>query len=142
VGTYHVKRTRRRRARGRRPRPRVCLRKGCRRDYQPRSWNQRYCQDPECQRQVRRWQAARRQARHRQDAAAKAQHAQAEKARRQHAKLASQAVDNPAVTPARGHAAQPFFSSVVRSAWLPRIPRELHPQPGTLLRLRLPASGP
>ncbi len=141
VGAYHVKGTDRRLARGRRARPRICLRKGCGRVYQPRSWNQRYCQDPECQRQVRRWQAARRQARHRQDAAAKARHAQAEKARRQRAKLASQAVDNPALTPARGHAAQPFFSSVVRSARLPRISRALHPQPGTLLLFRLPQGG-
>ena len=39
----------------------------------------------------------------------KAQHAQAEKERRQRAKLASQAVENPEVTPARGHAAEPFF---------------------------------
>ena len=58
----------RRLARGRRPRPRICLRKGCGRKYQPRRWNQRYCQDPECLRQVRRWQAARRQAKRRQDA--------------------------------------------------------------------------
>ena len=46
------------------------MRKGCGREYQPRRWNQRYCQDPECQREIRRWQAARRQARRRQDAAA------------------------------------------------------------------------
>ena len=96
-------------ARGRRPRPRICLRKGCGRKYQPRRWNQRYCQDPECRREVRRWQAARRQARHRQDADAKARHAQAEKARRQRAKSTSQTVENPEVTPARGHAAENFF---------------------------------
>ena len=44
----------------RRPRIRKCLRKGCRRRYQARNWNQRYCQDPKCLRLVRRWQAARR----------------------------------------------------------------------------------
>ena len=77
--------------------------------YQPRCWNQRYCQDPECQRQLRRWLAARRQAKHRQDIAVKAQHAQAEKARRQRAKAVSQAVENPEVAPARGHAAEDFF---------------------------------
>ena len=53
----------------------MCLRKGCGRKYQPRRWNQRYCQDPECLRQLRRWQAAQRQARRRQDDAIKAEHA-------------------------------------------------------------------
>ncbi len=95
--------------RGRRPRPRICLRKGCGRKYRPRRWNQRYCQDSQCQREVRRWQAARRQARHRQHADAKARHAQAEKTRRQRAKSAPQAVESPEVTPARGHAAESFF---------------------------------
>ena len=55
------------------------MRKGCGREYQPRRWNQRYCQEPECLRQVRQWQAARRQAKHRQAAEAKARHAQAER---------------------------------------------------------------
>lgn len=40
---------------------RICLRKGCGRIFQPRRWNQRYCQDPECLRLVHRWQAAKRQ---------------------------------------------------------------------------------
>jgi hypothetical protein len=85
------------------------LRKGCGRRYQPRSWNQRYCQDPECRREVDRWQAARRQARRRQHADAKAQHARAEKERRQRAKSTSQTVEDPELTPARGHAAESFF---------------------------------
>lgn len=41
--------------------PRTCLRKGCGRIFQPQCWNQRYCQDPECLKWVRRWQAAKRQ---------------------------------------------------------------------------------
>jgi hypothetical protein len=109
VGTHHVKRKHRPKARRRRPRPRTCLCKGCACKYQPRRWNQRYCQEPECLRLVRRWQAARRQAKHRQDALAKAQHAQAERQRRQQAKSTSQAVQNPEVTSARGHAAEIFF---------------------------------
>lgn len=40
---------------------RICLRKGCAAAYDPRRWNQRFCQQPECQRLVRRWQAAKRQ---------------------------------------------------------------------------------
>ena len=35
---------------------RSCLRKGCGRRFQARRYNQRYCQDPECLREVRRWQ--------------------------------------------------------------------------------------
>ena len=80
MGTLHVKRKSHCPARRRRPRPRRCMRKGCGREYQPRRWNQRYCQEPECLRQVRQWQAARRQAKHRQAAEAKARHAQAERA--------------------------------------------------------------
>jgi hypothetical protein len=41
--------------------PRTCLRKGCGRIFDARSGNQRYCQDPECLKLVRRWQAAKRQ---------------------------------------------------------------------------------
>lgn len=67
----------------RRLRPRVCLRKGCERAYQPRCWNQRYCQDPGCQRAVRRWQAAKRQRQHRRIPKNRQRHASAEAARRQ-----------------------------------------------------------
>ena len=109
MGALHVKGKPHCPARGRRPRPRPCLRKGCGRAYQPRRWNQRYCQEPECRREVRRWQAARRQAKYRQEADAKARHAQAERERRQRVKAASQAIQQPEVTPARGHAAETFF---------------------------------
>ena len=106
MGCRHVNPKYRRRTSPRRPRARICLRKGCGCQYQPRRWNQRYCQDPECLRQLRRWQAARRQARRRQDDAAKAQHAEAQHARRQRAPSTPQAPKNPEVTPARGHAAE------------------------------------
>jgi hypothetical protein len=111
VGTRQGTGKHSRSARGRRPRRRTCLRKGCKRQYQPRSWNQRYCQDPQCLRLVRQWQAARRQAKRRQDAAVKAQHAQAQHARRLRAKAASQTGQKPQLTSARGHATQPFFPS-------------------------------
>ena len=141
VGTLHVTQRHGRLPRARRPRPRICLRKGCRRKYQPRRWNQRYWQDPECLRQVRRWQAARRQAKRRQDTRVKAQYAQAEKERRQRAKTTPKAIENPEVAPARGHAAENFFSPLMRSARLPRTPRDFHPQPGSLLLRRLPSGG-
>jgi hypothetical protein len=109
VGCCHGNPKCRHRTSPRRPRARTCLRKGCGQKYQPRCWNQRYCQKPECQRQVHRWQAARRQARRRLDAAAKAQHAQAQRLRRQRAKAASQALKPAKVAAARGHAAEFFF---------------------------------
>jgi len=63
-------------------RPRECLRKGCGRIYQPRQWNQRYCQDPACMGEVRRWYAAKRQRRHRSDPVNRQRHAAAEAQRR------------------------------------------------------------
>jgi hypothetical protein len=88
----------------RRPRPRRCLRKGCERTYTPRRWNQRYCQDSECRRLVRRWQAAKR----RQDDAVKARHAQAQQARRRRTISSPQPPIEPEVAAARGHAAKIF----------------------------------
>lgn len=110
MGTGQGTQRRRRCARGRRPHPRHCFRKGCGRKYQPQRYNQRYCQDPQCRHEVRRWHAAKRQARRREDDEVRARHAQAEKARRQRAKSAPQAIENPKVAPARGHAAENFFS--------------------------------
>ena len=92
----------------RRPRPRICLRKGCGHQYAPQRWNQRYCQDPECLRLVRRWLAAKRQAKRRQDDAVKAQHAEAQRARRQRAPSSPQPPNEPEVPAARGHAATIF----------------------------------
>lgn len=63
-------------------RQRACLRKGCPRHFQPACWNQRYCQDPECLCEVRRWQAARRQRKYRQQPLSRQKHASAEQKRR------------------------------------------------------------
>jgi len=131
----------------RRPRTRVCLRKGCGRRYQARRWNQRYCQDPECLRQLRRWQAAQRQARRRQDDAFKAEHAAAERARRERARrerarVSAQAMPKPEVAAARGHAAKIFCPAVVRAAGVLRSGAKVGPQPGTLLWPRVQAGGP
>ncbi len=62
--------------------PRQCLRKGCGRAFVPWRWNQRYCQQPECLRLLRRWQAAKRQQRRRSHAENRRQHARAERQRR------------------------------------------------------------
>jgi len=109
VGQRHDKPNCRRR----RARPRMCLRKGCGQKYQPRRWNQRYCQDPECLRLVRRWQAARRQARRRQDEMVKAEHAQAERARRERAASLPQPAKPQEVALAHGHAARIFLPPVL-----------------------------
>jgi hypothetical protein len=109
VGTCQGTRKHNRSARARRPRSRSCLRKGCGRKYKPRCRIQRYCQEPECLRQVRRWQAARRQAKRRQDDSVKAQHAEAEKERRKRTNVVPQTVEVTEVVPARGHADETFF---------------------------------
>ena len=111
VGTCQGTRKHNRSARARRPRTRSCLRKGCGCKYKPRCRIQRYCQEPECLRQVRRWQAARRQAQRRKDANVRTQHAEAEKERRQQTRVVSQADEDADVTPARGHADELFFHS-------------------------------
>jgi len=111
VGSRHDNPKCRCRTSPRRPRLRICLRKGCGRRYQPRRWNQLYCQDPECLHLVRRWNAARRQAQGREEDAGKAQHAEAERARRQRAKSLPQLPKSPEVAAARGHAAKIFFQT-------------------------------
>jgi len=61
---------------------RICLRKGCGRSYQPRQWKQRYCQESECLKEVRRWQAAKRQQRRRERPEVRRQRAAEERERR------------------------------------------------------------
>ena len=64
---------------------RTCLAKGCGRLYRARQWNQRYCQDPACQRAVRRWQAMKRQRERRAEPEGRQKHAEAERDRRRRA---------------------------------------------------------
>ena len=82
MGSQKPTATTRSHARGKPLRARTCLRKGCPRRFQPACWSQRYCQDPECLRELRRWQAARRQRKCRQQPSARHRHAQAEQKRR------------------------------------------------------------
>jgi hypothetical protein len=125
----------------RRARPRICLRNGGGRKYQPRVWNQRHCQEPECRCLVRRWQAVRRQARRRRDSQITIRHAQAERARRERAKIVPQTDSGPPLASPRGHAADDFFPSPMRPAGLSRIACNLTPQPRALLWPRLPEGG-
>ena len=74
---------------------RSCLRKGCGRTFQARRYNQRYCQDPECLREVRRWQGAKRQRKCRSQPEGRQRHAEAERQRRkQRASAVSAATAN------------------------------------------------
>ena len=70
-------------ARGRRLGWRICLCKDCGRRFQARSYNQRYCREPECLNKVHRWQGIKRQRAWRAGAEGRQRHAEAERQRRQ-----------------------------------------------------------
>ena len=61
---------------------RLCLRKGCGALFAPEVWNQRYCQDSTCLKEVRRWQARKRKQRARKNPKVREKHAEAERVRR------------------------------------------------------------
>lgn len=101
----------RRRSDGRRrPRWRICLRKGCGREFLARSWNHRYCHDPDCARELARWSARKRQQRRRADVEIREEHREAERRRRKVAREAATALPEVVATvpeeSARGHAAK------------------------------------
>jgi len=88
---------------------RLCLRKGCEREFSPRSWNQRYCQDEECLLEVRRWLARKRQRQCRRSEEQRQRHCERERARRARLRQAAEIPDDSTSTsqqPARGHAAE------------------------------------
>ncbi len=84
---------------------RSCLRKGCGRTFQARRYNQRYCREPGCLREVQRWQAAKRQQKCRSQPGARQRHAEAERQRRkQRAAEAQKAAEGePVVEAASGN---------------------------------------
>lgn len=71
----------------------ACVRKGCANVFSPRRWNQRYCQDEYCRRELRRWQNAQRQQRRRQRVEVRRQHAEQERARRRQPRSAARTVE-------------------------------------------------
>ena len=99
-------------ARGRRLGWRTCLRKGCGRRFQARRHNQRYCQEPECRKELRRWQAAKRQQKRRaslKDAGSMPRRNGSDaNGRQSEAKTAAGRPSHgvPPAKPARGHAAK------------------------------------
>lgn len=86
MGPEHsTNRGRRSRRGGKRPRAlpaRECVRKGCGRRYRPSRSNQRYCQDVDCLREVKRWRAVERQQRWRERPEVREKRRLSEKARR------------------------------------------------------------
>lgn len=60
-----------------------CLRRGCENYYIPRRWNQQFCGDPQCKKEVLRWQAAKRQRRVRATEEGRQRHNERERLRRQ-----------------------------------------------------------
>ena len=95
-------------ARGKRLGWRTCLRKGCGRRYQAWHWRQRYCREPRCLRELRRWQASRRQGKRRATAEGRQKHARAERERRQRKKSQAASPSTPVRDGARGHAIKKF----------------------------------
>lgn len=75
-----------------------CLRRGCENHYTPRRWNQQFCGDPDCRKEVRRWQAAKRQQRVRETEQGRKRHRERERQRRR-ANRNRKSVPNPPVQP-------------------------------------------
>jgi hypothetical protein len=88
----------------------MCLRKGCGREFLAHSWNHRFCHDPECARELARWNARKRQQRRRENEEVRAAHRDEERERRAAARAAAKTASNPKeVDPgraSRGHAAE------------------------------------
>lgn len=90
---------------------RQCLRKGCENRYQPRQWNQSFCQEPDCQAEVKRWQAAKRQQKWRADADNRRRQASRDRERRekqrQQAHATADVADSPETSPAPSQGGAP-----------------------------------
>lgn len=90
---------------------RQCLRKGCENRYQPRQWNQSFCQEPDCQAEVRRWQSAKRQQKWRADDGNRRRQASRDRERRdkqrQQAQATADVANSPVTPPAPSQAGAP-----------------------------------
>jgi hypothetical protein len=117
---------------------RTCHRRGCRRKFQPRSGNQRYCQNPECLRKLHRWQAARRQRRRRKEAEKRKQHAAAERQRRRRRREMQEAQQGE-VAPSPPASPAPTQRAWSRSK---KIPHDFCDRPGCYGALPGPRRGP
>ena len=110
---------------------RTCLRKGCGQVFQPGRWNQRYCRDPDCLQEVRRWQAAKRQRVFRQSPENRKRQAQAE-ARRRRARKEAAAAEGATKHPSKETVQEPCSKSTRGGAWSRsnQIPEDFCDRPG------------
>jgi len=119
--------------------PRACHRAGCGRPFLPRSWNQCYCQEPECLRELRCWQATKRQRRRREEAENQKQHAEAERQRRRRRREMQEARQGENASPL------PACLAPTRRAWSrspKKIPHDFCDRPGCYEPLPGPRRGP
>jgi hypothetical protein len=118
---------------------RTCHRKGCGRVFCPRSWNQRYCREPQCLRLLHRWQATKRQRARRRQAEKRQQHADAERARRRRQREAGKNVNEAAPAKPSAAAARTSPRAWSRSQ---KIPPDFCDRPGCYGPLPGPRRGP
>jgi hypothetical protein len=105
--------------------------------FQPRRWNQRYCQNAECLKEVRRWQAAKRQRWRRQNPAHRQRHCEAERDRRKRRKeQAQRSPSDPAASDA--NAPEPVQPANEDRAWSrgKNFPEDFCDRPGCFDPLR------
>jgi len=125
--------------------PRTCHRRGCGHVFPPRTWNQRYCQRPECLRELHRWQAAQRQRQRRQQAEKRQQDAAAQRLRRRRRREQQAVAEGPGPPPPPppAHALQePTPGALSRSAGPEKIPSDFCDRPGGYGPLPRPRQGP
>lgn len=125
--------------------PRTCHRRGCGHVFAPRTWNQRYCQRPECLCQLHRWQAAKRQRQRRQQAEKRQQDAAAQRLRRRRRREQQAVAEGPGPppTPPPAHATQePTPGALSRSAGPEKIPPDFCDRPGCYGPLPRPRQSP
>lgn len=122
-------------ARGRFP-ARTCHRRHCGRVFQPRQWNQRYCREPDCLRELHRWQAAKRQRHRRSHETVRQQHADAERQRRSRKREQRRARETAEETPVASPSAR--IDAPDPRAWSrsKRLPQDFCDRPGCYDRVR------
>lgn len=102
------------------------MRKGCENRYQPRQWNQSFCQEPECQAEVKRWQAAKRQQKWRADDDNRRRQASRDRQRREKQRQQAQSI--------KGGSAPPETPAVSNDSGAPSrnlpLPKDFCDRPG------------
>jgi hypothetical protein len=117
-------------------RARKCHRQHCGCVFVPRQWNQRYCQQPECLRELRRWQATKRQRERRSQPSVRQQHAEAERQRR--TRQREQGPARPTGEPPGKSALPAPFDASEGRAWSrsAKIPEKFCDRPGCFREVR------